>query len=71
MLQKLNDVMKKQRYSCPLLGNDAKLTRHAVYKIVKGHREARVSEAIAIAKTLNLKINSIDDLKDFFCPDMR
>ena len=66
MREIIKKEMKLQRYNCSSLAKDSNLSRHNVLKIVKDLREARVSEAIAISKTLNLKVNSLEDLKDIF-----
>lgn len=66
MRVKLQEIMKQQRYNCSTLAKDTGLSRHTVAKIVKDAREAKVFEAVAISKTLGLKINSIKDLEDIF-----
>ncbi len=66
MREIIEKEMKKQRFNCSSLAREAGLSRHSVLKIVKDTREAKVAEAVAIAETLNLKINSIKDLKDIF-----
>jgi DNA-binding phage protein len=68
MQPKLKEIMRKQRYNCSSLARDAGLNRWAVAKIVKNAREAKLPEVIAISKTLNLKINSINDLEEIFLP---
>jgi DNA-binding phage protein len=58
--------MKRQRFNCSSLAKEAGLSRHNVLKIVKELKEAKISEAVAIVETLNLKVNSVKDLKDIF-----